>query len=272
MNLALPHDSIRIDGGTQMRAELSEATVAEYAERMADGEPFPPVVAFFDGSTYWLADGFHRYHASRKASKTHVECDVRKGTRRDAVLFAAGANWSHGLRRSNADKRKAVEALLADEEWRGWSDRAIALACGVSNDLVSRTRQALSFKDSDKSPNLSSASRKTADGRVMDTARIGRTPPPATPPAPPPAPARVYDTPEMERPPWEDDEEPDDAGDDDEPRERYVPTPIVRQFLAALDGMSRRDRVDALLYLLECEASRPDRLEGIEEIIARVAA
>lgn len=39
---------------------------------------------------------------------------------REAILFIVGANASHGLRRTNADKRRTVERLLADEEWRGW--------------------------------------------------------------------------------------------------------------------------------------------------------
>jgi len=36
---------------------------------------------------------------------------------RNAVLHAIGANAIHRLRRSNADKRKAVEMMLADDEW-----------------------------------------------------------------------------------------------------------------------------------------------------------
>ena len=42
---------------------------------------------------------------------------VKAGTRRDAVLAAAGANAAHGLRRSAADKARAVDALLTDDEW-----------------------------------------------------------------------------------------------------------------------------------------------------------
>lgn len=53
--------SIRIDGGTQSRAELNNTTVDEYTEAMLEGDTFPPIVVFFDGSSYWLADGFHRY-------------------------------------------------------------------------------------------------------------------------------------------------------------------------------------------------------------------
>jgi hypothetical protein len=52
-------DVIRIDGETQPREELDQEMVAEYAEFMRDGIKFPPVRVFFDGSNYWLVDGFH---------------------------------------------------------------------------------------------------------------------------------------------------------------------------------------------------------------------
>lgn len=131
---------IRIDGGTQPRAALNEAVVAEYAEALTADISLPPVAVFFDGSAHWLADGFHRYHAHRKAGLQSIPADVHAGTKRDAVLYSVGANSSHGLRRSNEDKRRAVLTLLADDEWKTWSDRTIALACGVSVSFVGAVR------------------------------------------------------------------------------------------------------------------------------------
>lgn len=66
--------------------------------------------------------------------------DVRTGTQRDAILFACGANATHGLRRTNDDKRKAVGVLLADAVWSKMSDREIARLCKVSNMLVAVVR------------------------------------------------------------------------------------------------------------------------------------
>jgi len=40
------------------------------------------------------------------------------------------------LKRSNADKRKAVNLLLRDDEWAAKSDRWIAETCGVGRRLV----------------------------------------------------------------------------------------------------------------------------------------
>ena len=134
---------IRIDGSTQSRAEVNQATVAEYAEAIGAGAKLPAVVVFFDGVSNWLADGFHRYHAARHAKREEIDADCRNGTQRDAVLYSLGANAEHGLRRTNADKRKAVETLIRDVEWSKWSDREISRICGVGAPLVGDIRKSI---------------------------------------------------------------------------------------------------------------------------------
>jgi hypothetical protein len=52
------------------------------------------------------------------SKQQRFESLITPGKLRDAVLHAIGANASHGLRRSNSEKRKAVHAMLNDEEWR----------------------------------------------------------------------------------------------------------------------------------------------------------
>lgn len=124
------------DEDVQPRAVLSQETISEYAEHMAAGVQFPPVMAFLDGTYYWLADGFHRFEAAKKSGLSTILAEVRQGYRRDAVLYAVGANAAHGLKRTNQDKRRAVETLLSDPEWCQWSAREIARTCGVSNTFV----------------------------------------------------------------------------------------------------------------------------------------
>ena len=46
------------------------------------------------------------------------------------------------MRRSNADKRRAVLLLLQDEEWGKWNDSKIARACAVSHTFVASVRSA----------------------------------------------------------------------------------------------------------------------------------
>jgi N6-adenosine-specific RNA methylase IME4 len=132
---------ILLDVACQPRSEINGFVVDDYAEAMAAGVVLPPVVVFKDGEgRYWCADGFHRVAAAEKAGLAEIAVDVRKGEKRDAILFSVGANADHGLRRTNADKRRAVETLLTDPEWRGWSDREIGRACRVDEKTVARYR------------------------------------------------------------------------------------------------------------------------------------
>lgn len=140
---------IRKDGGTQMRVRLDVEAVHEYHAMIKDaGGAWPfrdPVRLVFDGSDYWLVDGFHRLQAwamHYMSPAPAVPALVEEGDLRAAVLAAAGANAEHGLRRTNADKQRAVDALLQDEEWGKWSDGEIARRCGVSRPFVSSRRAA----------------------------------------------------------------------------------------------------------------------------------
>lgn len=163
---------LKIDGGTQPREAICDQTVAEYADAIRAGAAFPPVVVFHDGATYWLVDGFHRFHAHRQCGKKTIDADVNQGTLRDAVLHSLAANVDHGLRRKNADKRKAVLTMLTNElvardgSGHPWSDGEIAKRCHVDPKTVAKLRSTLEIQ--------SAPVRRTADGRTMNTSRIGR--------------------------------------------------------------------------------------------------
>lgn len=143
-------EQIKTNGGTQPRDQVNQEIVNEYAEAMRNDVTFPAVVLFYDGSDYWMADGFHRYHAALLAEVEKLLAEVHQGTRRDAVLYSVGANATHGLPRTNADKRRAVMTLLNDKDWAKWSDREVAKRCCVSNNFVGDIRRSLSSDDSDK--------------------------------------------------------------------------------------------------------------------------
>ena len=102
---------------------------------------FPPLVVFFDGEFYWLADGFHRHAAHVKNGDVEIDADVREGSKLDAIKFSLSANETHGLRRTQADKRNAVLTALASPEWKELSGREIAKLCNVSHDLVARVKR-----------------------------------------------------------------------------------------------------------------------------------
>ena len=134
---------LHLDEGTQARAAINEAVIQEYSEAMQAGAIFPPVVAFFDGQVYWLADGFHRLRAAIACGRDEFDVDLRQGTREDAVWFACSANRAHGLRRSNADKRRAVTMALASPKAQGMSDRQLAEHCGVGHVFIGMVRREL---------------------------------------------------------------------------------------------------------------------------------
>jgi ParB-like chromosome segregation protein Spo0J len=175
--------SLRLDGGTQTRAAIDPDVVSDYADSIRGGATLPPIVAFFDGESYWVADGFHREAAHRSLGRESVDVDVRQGTRRDAILYSVGANGDHGLRRTNADKRRAVEVLLRDEEWSAKSNRWIAEACAVSADLVDRMRSELPVTGSSKPAaraGRDGKTRKPAKRRTIRTAAEALAPPAET--------------------------------------------------------------------------------------------
>lgn len=182
---------IEMNGGTQTRAKIDADTVRDYADAMTDGATFPAITVFYDGTAYWLADGFHRLAAAKGLGWRDIDADVKQGTCRDAILYSVGANALHGLRRTNADKRRAVECLLNDEEWSGWSDRKIAEKCGVSHEFVRCLRPSLSTVDSERTYTTKHGTQST-----MQTANIGKRDTPVTPmfETPEPSPARSADT------------------------------------------------------------------------------
>lgn len=92
-----------LDLSLQTRVGTDADTVNGYAEAMADGAQFPEVTVFTDGTTYWLADGFHRVMAARQNGRTTIAADVRKGTEDDAVVFGGTANNRQGRRPTRAD-------------------------------------------------------------------------------------------------------------------------------------------------------------------------
>jgi hypothetical protein len=168
----LPLDKLRLDGDTQPRAAIDPEVVEDYRLAYALDQELPPLVVFFDGTEYWLADGFHRWHGARKADRDKIACEVHLGTLEEARWYSYAANQTHGLRRTNPDKRKAVEAALRHPCGVGMSDGQIAEHVGVSQAMVSKHRRELCATQKD----FESAPRTGRDGRTINTANIGKGP------------------------------------------------------------------------------------------------
>ncbi len=132
---------ITVDNDLQPRAFIKSDVVDEYAEAMQQGDCFPAIILFKDGDINWLADGYHRFYAARKAGLDELSAEFRTGTKLDALRHALSANVTHGLRRSQADRRRAV--LIAIQQFRSLSNREIGRMVKVDDKTVGKYRSRL---------------------------------------------------------------------------------------------------------------------------------
>src|SRR5215813_8125511 len=140
--MTLNSEVLRCDADVQPRLALSDAHIREYAALLQEGHELGTIVVFQGGRDSYLADGFHRVAAAKRIGVEALPAEIRIGTKREALLYACGAN-KHGQPLSNADKQRVVRHLLEDAEWGQWSDREIARHCGVSHVFVAKRRKAL---------------------------------------------------------------------------------------------------------------------------------
>jgi len=140
MSTAIRLADIRWDADCQTRALVESETVLEYAEAMKDGATFPPVIVFHDSTSYWLADGYHRFLATKTLARERgdeetatISADVRQGSKLDAVRYALSANARHGKRREPGDYAKAYEIAVRLGLCEAHDAKAVAelLACGL---------------------------------------------------------------------------------------------------------------------------------------------
>jgi ParB-like chromosome segregation protein Spo0J len=256
-------DSIDYESENQARVQLNDDTVAEYADAMERKEKLPPIVCYHDGSTYWLADGFHRYHAARKRGEKDTEAQVIKGSRDDARWHAAGANTQHGLKRTTADKQKAVRLALALRP--NLSDSKIAKHCGVSDKTVAAQRAKMSGSEI---PNLTDQRRLGLDGKMYparrDSFREEATQSPAEP-----------------SDPWHDSDEVEEPAAAPAKRTEAKPEPLrdatgtVVPDEIAEAFQDHKDEVNALLSslsALKSETVRKDGFDGYHRVQFRIIA
>lgn len=130
-----------------VRASLNQETVERYKESYLSMDDMPPIHVFEGGGKRLVGDGVHRVAGSTAAGIKEILAQVERHpneteARRAAVEYACGANEYHGLPRSAADKRAAVEYFLSMPDNAECSDRQAAEACRVSTSLVRQVREA----------------------------------------------------------------------------------------------------------------------------------
>jgi hypothetical protein len=170
---------IDLESSVQVRARIDSDTVQDYADHiLAKKPPLPPIVVFGPDSRgkYFLSEGWHRVEAHLQAKRECIAATVKEGGWKEALEHALGSNIQHGLRRSNADKRRVVE--LAIKHFEGFSDLVLANKCGVSDRFVREVRNFLQPRN---------GSGVDAPRKVIGIDGIQRTipPPPTRPPVAP---------------------------------------------------------------------------------------
>jgi len=184
----LPIADIRRDGGTQPRDGMSEDVVTDYVAALADGVQFPPVDVMFDGTHYWLFDGFHRVETYLRGGRMAISAHIYNGTLEEAQWRSYAANQSHGLRRSTADKGRAIRAALGHANGVSKSDREIAKHLGVDHKTIGKYRAEM--QTGGEIPQVTG--RTGGDGKTYN---IGNRPSrPAPPSAPTPRPLNLDET------------------------------------------------------------------------------
>ena len=172
---------VALDGGTQTRETLIDALALEdYVAAIERGDELPPIDVVDDGERYYLVDGFHRYAAHAQLRRAVIRARVVRGTRSDAIWYASRANATHGLRRTNADKRRAVRLALEHPLGARMSNAAIAKHCHVHDRLVASVRDEIERDDAEKSATEAPQKRIGADGRERPAKRVRAEAPAAT--------------------------------------------------------------------------------------------
>jgi hypothetical protein len=118
-----------------------------YCELTEDGATFPPVDVVYDGTDYWLWDGFHRLEAAKRKGSQYISANVSIGTQRDAVWLSYSANKTHGVPRPPGTVKRIIEQILCNPAYSSMSITQIADHVGTSrryvqlvkNELLART-------------------------------------------------------------------------------------------------------------------------------------
>lgn len=134
---------IRRDGGTQPRGVLDEDHINDLLHALKNGAKLEAILLYYDGENYWLTDGYHRLAAIIRHGKDKIKATIRQGTLQDAQWHSFSVNQHNVLKRSNADKQRAIVGALKHFYGASRSNLDIAKHCGVDEKTVRTWRSSL---------------------------------------------------------------------------------------------------------------------------------
>jgi ParB-like chromosome segregation protein Spo0J len=131
---------IRVLNACQIRRRNADpATVARYAEMLAESEPPNIIVVMDDAGRHYIADGHNRCAAALGAGRSVVKADVYAGAVSDAKRIGLENN-QHGLALSLAERKAALDELL-DTDGHAFTDSELARMTGLDRHTVERRRR-----------------------------------------------------------------------------------------------------------------------------------
>ncbi len=107
-------------------APLSEAILNRYLSEISAAQSCSKLRVCFDGSEYWLFDGYHRLEAMRKLGFNMCVVQVYKGTRRDAFRRYIKDKLRCQGRQSSHVFKHCLNVLGKDNEWGSAKEEKLA--------------------------------------------------------------------------------------------------------------------------------------------------
>jgi hypothetical protein len=145
---------LEVIGGVRERG-LDE----DHVQRLVETGGSWPAILVWDSQPVVL-DGAHRLAAARLLGLAAIPAVRFYGSRQDAYVEAVRRNVAHGLPLTLKERTTAAQRVLAASP--DWSDRRVALICGLSAKTVARVRR----EAAGRGEIVSSEVRIGRDGRI----------------------------------------------------------------------------------------------------------
>ena len=117
------------DPNMQMRQEMDQDTIDQYEENIEtilEEHPIKVVSVEANGIESWyVVDGFHRYHGAFQADLDVVDIEIVHGTYEEALHAAMSANWSNGMRPNNKDAARSIGIMLESAPDFGYDSKKV---------------------------------------------------------------------------------------------------------------------------------------------------
>lgn len=169
----IPLSLIRTDGISYHR-KLDQEGLISLSNIIQQGTVFPPIICFFDGNKYWLANKIDIFEATKLASQKTILVDIWQGRFQSVIDFIDNKlQYLKGL--SNYEKKQLVTSfitslnLLSEEDKRFWSSSKVATICEVSQSYAHKNMGKLGYKV----PSQVYRKSKAGTRHLMNTDKIG---------------------------------------------------------------------------------------------------